>query len=323
MKLDFRLLVVDDAPEGIAGALAGLDDHLKAKGFSLERKDADDLSELGIRNLARREGRDYDLVIIDYNLGREDTNGAVAAKRMRTQLPYTDIIFYSSDPSANLFAQLAQQEVPGVFVANRESLGDTLNGVTDTIVGKAVDLNHMRGIAMAEVAEMDVLMEEILHRVFSLGHAKFNQAATRTLNRVAQAARDRVSTLEPILEGGRVLDVIADSGLFSSAQKYMAIRRVANSLAPKPAEALRTLISYEADIINNRNTLAHAKEETDDEGQIALRSIKRGEPPIIIDEMWMVEFRGKLRMHRAALTEVCDALSQHVDSLSGAGHPQQ
>jgi hypothetical protein len=260
MKLDFRLLVIDDAPEGIAGALAGLDDHLKAKGFSLQRRDADDLSELGIRNIARKEGRDFDLVIIDYNLGREDTNGAVAAKRMRTQLPYTDIIFYSSDPSADLLTQLAQQEVAGVFVANRESLGDTLNGVTDTIVGKAVDLNHMRGIAMAEVAEMDVLMEEILHRVFSIDHDKFNQAAARTLKRVAEAAREGVIALKPIVEGGRIVEVIADSRLFPSAQKYMAIRRVANCLAPKPTKALRTLLSYEADIINNRNTLAHAKE---------------------------------------------------------------
>jgi CheY-like chemotaxis protein len=311
MKLDFRLLVIDDAPEGIAGALAGLDDYLKVKGFSLHRRDADDLSELGIRNLARREGRDFDLVIIDYNLGREDTNGAVAAKRMRTQLPYTDIIFYSSDPSADLLTQLAQQEVAGVFVANRESLGDTLNGVTDTIVGKAVDLNHMRGIAMAEVAEMDVLMEEILHRVFSTDHDKFNQAAARTLTRVAEAAREGVVALEPIVEGGGILEVIA------------AIRRVANSLAPKPTEALGTLLSYEADIINNRNILAHAKEETDGEGNTTLRSIKRGGPSVIIDEAWMVDFRGKLRMHRAALTHVCEALGQHVDSLSGAGEPQQ
>jgi len=322
MKLEFRLLVIDDEPGGVDAAVAGLGDFLGARGFSLNRKNADDLSEQGIRDLARQEGRDYDLVMIDYNLGRADTNGAAAAKRMRTQLPYTDIIFYSSDRSANLLSELATQEVAGVFVADRTSLGDMLNGVTDTIVGKAVDLNHMRGIAMAEVAEMDVLMEIILDRVFSAGHASFNGIAARTLAKVIESARASVSTLEPIVENGGILDVIGDSRLFSSAQKYMAIRRVANALSPKPAAALRALNSYEADIIGNRNTLAHAKEEVDTAGNVTLRSTKRGEAGVVIDDAWMVDFRSKLRTHRAALTTVCDALGRHVDSLGGAGEAQ-
>lgn len=319
MKLDFRLLVIDDEPGGVDAAVAGLGDFLSERGFSLNRKNADDLSEHGIRTLARNEGRDYDLVIIDYNLGQPDINGAAAAKRMRTQLPYTDIIFYSSDPSANLLFELAQQEVAGVFVAGRDSLGDMLNGVTDTIVGKAVDLNHMRGIAMAEVAEMDVLMEEILDRIFSLGHDSFDGVTQRTLTRVLESARASVTTLEPIVEGGAILDIIGDSRVFSSAQKYMAIRRVANSLTPKPQAALVTLNSYEADIITNRNTLAHAKEEIDGAGNVTLRSARRGEAGVVIDDAWMVDFRNKLHAHRAALVEVCEALGRHVDGLAATG----
>jgi CheY-like chemotaxis protein len=322
MKLEFRLLVIDDDPGGVAAAVAGFGDYLGTKGFSLNRKDAQDLSEQGIRNLARREGREYDLVIVDYNLGRQDTNGAMAAKRMRAQLPYTDIIFYSSDRTANLLTELAKEEVAGVFVADRGALGDALNGVADHIVGKAVDLNHMRGIAMAEVADMDVLMEEILDRVFSAEDTQLKKIATRTLTRVIESARGSVGTLEPIVASGQILDIVRNSGLFSSAQKYMAIRRAANCLVAKPTAALKTLNSYEADIINNRNTLAHAKEEIDAAGNIALRSIKRGESPVVIDDAWMVHFRTKLHTHRTALTEVCDALGRHVDSLGAAGEAQ-
>ena len=93
MRLDFRLLVIDDNPTSVESAVGTLDDHLSERGFRLLRRDAKDLSASGLRELAKNEGRDYDLVMIDYNLGREDTDGARAAASMRRQLPYTAIIF--------------------------------------------------------------------------------------------------------------------------------------------------------------------------------------------------------------------------------------
>ena len=157
MRLIFRLLVVDDNPTSIESAVRGLNNHLQVVGFSLETSYADDLTDVGIRHLARHKGKDFDLVIIDFNLGGAGTDGADAAARMRRELPYTDIIFYSSDPAADLLGKLAAKQVAGVFVAGRLNLDDDLKGVADTIIKKVVDLCHMRGAAMAEVADMDVL----------------------------------------------------------------------------------------------------------------------------------------------------------------------
>ena len=81
----------------------------------------------------------------------------------------------------------------------------------------------------------------------------------------------------------------------------------------QPTQALQTLRTYDTDIIKNRNTLAHAKEEAQSDGTVHLRSIKRGQPPVEIDDAWMIDFRGKLRAHRAALAEICEALASHVD----------
>lgn len=318
MRLAFKLLVIDDNPGSIDGAIRIFGDRLAAVGFALDVRVAEDLTEKGIRNLARREGRDYDLVIVDYNLGRDDTNGATAAARVRGQLPYTDVIFYSSDQSANLLGELANQGVAGVFVARRQELDEALVGVANTIIGKAVDLSHMRGIAMAEVAEMDVLMEEILERVFASGDERFLAKGNETLAKLLESAREGVARLEPMVEERRILDVVLDSRLFSSANKYMAVRRVAKCLPAKPTAALAMLNSYEADVILNRNTLAHAKEEVDGEGVCTLRSIKKGQPPIVIDDAWMTDFRTKLRDQRAALTEICEALAGHLDGLAAA-----
>jgi CheY-like chemotaxis protein len=271
------------------------------------------LSERGIRNFARLEGKNFDLVIVDYNLGREDTNGAVAASKIRGQLPYTDIIFYSTDQSANLLGELARQKVAGVFVAERFSLDDALKGVADTIIKKVVDLCHMRGAAMAEVADMDVLMEDILDRAFAVANNRFQVPAKRTLEKVMSSAKQRVTDLEPLVEQSLIIEVIKDSRLFTSMDRYRALCRLAKLLPLQPEQALKTLKTYDTDIIRKRNTLAHAKEETGHDGAVHLRSIKRGEPSIVIDDAWMVDFRGKLREHRAALTVVCDALASHID----------
>lgn len=316
MKLEFQLLIVDDNPGSVKQATDILADYLDTKGFSLKCHFAEDLSRAGLRALARQSGRDFNLVAIDYHLGRSDTDGADAAARMRRELQYTDMVFYSSKPEVNLFDELAKQQVAGVFIAQRNDLGDALKGLADTIIGKAVDLNHMRGIAMAEVAEMDVLMEEVLERAFASSDKELVEKGSRTLEKLLEGAEANLVRLKHLVDAQQVLDVVTDNGLFSSAHRYMAINRVAKCLDEKPADAIGVLKTYEPDIIHNRNTLAHAKEDVAADGTITLRAIKRGKESVTIDDAWMVSFRSKLRDHRAALVTICDALDRHVDACS-------
>lgn len=323
MRLDFCLLVVDDNPESVNGAIAGLSDYLETKGFTLRTTVADDLSEDALRRLARNSGKDFNLVMVDYNLGRTDMNGAVAAARMRHQLQFTDMIFYSTDPSVDLLKELASRHVAGVFVADRLSLGDALKGLAETVIGKAIDLSHMRGIAMAEVADMDVQMEEVLERVFASNHDCFAEKAARTLMRLGESTEKHASNVKKLVDSGEIGPVVTDPRVFSSIQKYHALVRVAGCLSEKPAEALKTLESYEAEVINNRNTLAHSKEDVAPDGAVSLRGIRKGKDPVSIDEAWMTDFRGKLRSQRNALNAVCRALDRRLEMLAAAEEGQK
>ena len=310
MKLEFSLLVVDDAPGGIEQAIETLADYLGTRGFTLDSRIVNDLSEQGLRRLARSAGKDYDLVMVDYNLGQPDIiDGAGAAEQLRRELPYTDMIFYSSISEADLLGELAKHSVPGVFVARRDNLDEALTGLADTVIGKAVDLNHMRGIAMAEVAEMDVLMEETLVHAFQhADNVSVAAAKTRTIEKLREKVEKDSTLLQERLDGVDLSDVVRDSRLFTSAHKYQAIRRVAKDLPEKPSQALTVLQSYETVIIGNRNMLAHVKEESTEDGKAILRSIK---DDVIIDDNWMIEFRQNLRRHRDALTLVCEAIDDH------------
>ncbi|MGO4722927.1 MULTISPECIES: hypothetical protein [unclassified Inquilinus] len=312
MKLEFQLLVVDDNPSSIQNSVALLRDHLEVNGFSLKCHNAADLSPKGMRTLALKDGRNFNLVAVDFNLGRSDIDGAGAAAKLRKGLRYTDMVFYSSDPGVNLLAKLAEEEVPGVFVASRDNLDETLKGLADTVIGKAVDLNHMRGIAMAEVAEMDVLMEEVLEKVFGSPNDRLVATGKETLEKLLTGEVERVEKLRGAVAKTQILDIVTDSGLFSSMQRFKAINRVCKLMKSKPTKALETFKKYESDIIQNRNTLAHAKEDMADDGTITLRAIKRGRPPVTIDDAWMRSFRGKLREQKVALTEICTALEVHL-----------
>jgi CheY-like chemotaxis protein len=322
MKLEFTLLVVDDVPDSIEQALNVLEDHLEDKGFSLRRLFPDALSESSLRELVRLSGKNYDLVIVDYNLGRDDTNGAAAAHRLRRDLPYTDIIFYSSDPELDLYGKLADQEVPGVFIARREGLGDALTGLADTVIGKAVDLNHMRGIAMAEVAEMDLLMEDtLLSTLRYMDDQCVQSAMRRTVDKLKRSIKQDTQLIEEISSQDDLSNIIKNNRLFSSINRYHTVRRVVKCLPGKPSGALRVLESYEDDIIHNRNMLAHVKEESTEDGNVILRSIKKDGQELTIDDRWMSDFRQKLQQHKSALTTVCEELEMHFRSAGTTRDP--
>ncbi|HIE5355975.1 TPA: hypothetical protein ACXNP2_002588 [Stenotrophomonas maltophilia] len=325
MKLKFNLLIIDDEENSAQAAIQILHDHLNENGFSLVFDTITDISEKAIRTWARRKGKEYDLVIIDFGLG-DSIDGSDAAATFRSQLPYTDIVFFSSSPKLNLLKKLAEKDVPGVFVSSRQELGETLVGVANTIIGKAIDLNHMRGIAIAEVAEIDQSLEEILLLLYSaspLPFDKMDEDLLRAIREGSDRIRDR---LDPLIDSGNILEIISDSSIFTSFQKYQAVRVLAKKI-PDCKPHLDSLKPYQTDVIENRNILAHAIEMTDSEGNSTLKTLRRDKGEIVIDDDWMRDFRRKLSSHRGSLVSICDIIRAHTgiskqnDSiqLKGAG----
>lgn len=309
MKLDFKLLVIDDnPPQASDEALLQLDEFLSSMGFELKRNVPTDISSQSIESLARRGGSEYDLVIIDCNLGSDVPNGSVAAKTLRQLLPFTDMIFYSSAAQKELLKLLAEQEVAGVFVADRtNNFGDVLVGVAQTVIGKAVDLTHMRGIALAEVADMDVMLEDVLVRAFSSTHAAMAPTATRTLAKLVEGGQGRVQTLETHQAANEILAVVKSNLMFTLADKYRALTRVGKAIGL--AEQV-TGLNFQ-NIIDKRNLLAHAREAAGQSGNPTLKSIKDGNE-IEIDDAWMTVLRTELRNHRLALASVCAAIDAAI-----------
>ena len=305
MKLAFQLLVVDDNPDVVGNAIGRLKDHLDDKGFDFSRIDPPALSGPDWDTFLN-QGRSYDLVMIDYNLSQSEM-GDVAAKRLRAALPYTDIIFYSAEPRTTLLRLLAQQEVEGVFVAHRQELDDRLVRLADTIIGKVADITHMRGLAMAEVADMDVVMEQALSDALA-SHLLPSDVVENTVETLRRSLNDMLAKIPPELDAPGLSSLVPHGLVFTSDHKYRSIRRIARKLHDKPKHDLQTLNSFQSEILKKRNILAHAKEQTvAKDGSAVLRSFGK-EGNITIDDDWMMRFREALRKHRRALENVCSAI---------------
>lgn len=309
MKLDFRLLVVDDQPGEISDAIEMLRMDLEEKGFRLDVEIAKDLSEKGIDDYCRAEGRNIDLAIVDYRLGEADFDGALAASSVRRRLRYTDIIFYSTSPRDELAARMAEHHVDGVFIASRgNDFDDVLRGVADTIVGKAVDLNHMRGIAIAEAAEMDLLMEGILATAFASKNDAFVAKGRERVERLLDNERESIVSLEKRIGRSDVVGIVTDNAVFGSTYKWQAVAKLGEMILSKHDDACKVFADYEAQVIAKRNLLAHARAIMDDGNTASLRAIRPGKPDVDIDDAWMVEFRSQLTAQRDALRTICEAI---------------
>ncbi|WP_271893344.1 response regulator [Candidatus Phyllobacterium onerii] len=313
MRLDFRLLVIDDQPDGIADAIEMLRMSLEDKGFRLQVEIAEDISVKGIDAYCRAEGRNIDLAIVDYKLGEESIDGALAAQTVRSRLKYTDIIFYSTSQKKELAKRMAESHVEGVFLASRgNDFDEVLWGVAETIIGKAVDLNHMRGIAIAEVAEMDLLMEEILAGAYSSGNDAFVAKGRDRLASLIQNEKENVAKLEKRLKNAKPGDIVLDNAIFGSTYKWQAVCKLAEMVLGKANELCLVFAAYDTDVIARRNMLAHARAVLDDGMTASLQAIRPGRMDEEIDEAWMVDFRSQLTRQRNALNAIAAAVAKRA-----------
>ena len=258
MRLDFKLLVVDDDVSGVRSAVGILEDHVGDRGFTLVKEEREDLTEGALRELVRRQGKQFDLVMVDYKLqGRG--NGANTVERLRKEMKYTDMVFYSSDPSAELYKEIANREIQGVFVSNRDELGGVLPDIADRIIGKAVDLSHTRGLAMAEVAEHDVLMAETLAiALASAGNECVSEKRARTQVRLVASKQDLAKEVADRVNGGAIWEMVWNGRLFTLSDKVQAMNRLVRCVDTGIDEARSVFARYEQEVVPKRNQLAHA-----------------------------------------------------------------
>jgi hypothetical protein len=188
-----------------------------------------------------------------------------------------------------------------VYIANKDSVIQRILVVGQHTLRKVLDLANMRGIVMAEVGALDILLEKILTlaidgvpeekqlEVFK----RFHEDATGGLTKLQQGLADfeQVPSIEGLL------------ALCDSDKRWSNFNRI-----KKRHDFLKSQSfgNYQADVLKPRNFLAHGVPEKLGDG--TLRFVHRGASYDFNDQV-SEGLRKTIIRYRKVFTEIRDALS--------------
>ncbi len=266
MRLDYKILWLEDQPHNVKEVEDRLRARLSRLGFNLIvdwNKPTGDLNN--IIHTIKTSVEDSDLILLDYDLGRTDIDGAKIAKKLRNSQILTDIIFYSSSTPTALREQIFNQNIDGIFCVQRFTLQNEAYNIIYNRIKKILDLNHMRGIVMEVVSDFD---EEIINILTSLhNRIECPEEKNKTYNYIQSKIEDsNASNLKQIkkiiesVDGCNFQNLIEHRACGSSIKSQILKSFLEKLLDEYNISNIFEIINnYDDQVIKPRNSLAHAK----------------------------------------------------------------
>ncbi len=267
MKIDYKILWIEDQPKEIEFHVAAIKRKLGELGFNLDLDTRLTISDDDLQVLEDRleTYNPYDLVIFDYDLGEGQTSGAEIAHSLR-RLIYTDMIFYSSKPVDEMRKALFDLRVDGVYIVTRTDLHRDVSEIIADQLKRICDLNSMRGVVLDEMSKLDKQLRKLLVK-------KFGELEQQEKDHQASRASKRYNTKSKACK--KQADEMTHENFIIAVEnplkmEYGCVRDRLDSIG-----VLSNLSDGVLDTLNRmqrlRNELAHQKATLDiDEGRIYL-----------------------------------------------------
>ena len=279
MRLVYSILWIEDSLEFVESILDDIKDHISDCGFV---PNVEVLNSINDKNMTALNDKRYDLMLIDYQLasvgGGVIDNGKTVIQKIRDMKVYTNILFYSSN-----YEKIRDMAgLDGVFIRNRTILTrrkiSELYGIIDFLMERGIDINVMRGIVMSEVAEIDML-------IFDLIECLIRNKRKDLCCYVKEKAAEKYHAIESISEA-KLWEKIASKGtryLTSMDRCNFLFKRVLSG--DKYDEIHKEIV----ELLQKRNKLAHTREESVE--KVDCRGLRKS----------IIEIKGKIEKLKAEL----------------------
>jgi hypothetical protein len=288
MRLDFSILWFENQPQDVKTQIEEIEDFIGEVGFTPKLQIEPNGSNLGDLIRQQQAFDDFDLVVVDYDLGSPGMDGDHVAQSVRRGFGFTDIIFYSGHQTANLRGLVHDRQIDGVYCVERRGLAERLTVHIEQVVRRLSRLEGMRGLVMGTVGKCD----DELRKLLAAEH---------------EAAED--ASRKKIVED---LDAMVSSSAKAQAERYaqcstfsdrLENRTVTSFHLQKMALAVtkgdetcrdhrKVLGRYDSEVLQPRNILGHAIEERGDRGWVVS---SREKPAIGSDDF--PKLRQDLSLH--------------------------
>jgi len=203
----------------------------------------------------------FDLIVVDYNL-EAHKDGQEFIAELRDNNTYAEVIFYTVGQISNLWDAIRDKQLEGVFVSSRNSILSRILTVGHQSIRKVLDLENMRGIVMAEVGELDHLLDEIIKLGMAGLPAERQKSVFRRFHKGAvKQNTDLKGLLDAFSENPGIDEMLDLCDSDKRWQNYSRLRKHHDKLKGR-----EKIGDYRAEILVPRNALAHSRPQSCEEG---------------------------------------------------------
>lgn len=288
MTLDYKILWIDDHEDFFRNHEDFIKEHLEEKGFEAQIIKHKSLHDYLEHDDNKAEQIKYDLFLVDLNLDNGHTGNEIIEK-IRSNKVLTDIIFYSTN-LADVRRSVNDNNIEGVFVTsrNQDDFEEKVTDVIDVTIKKVQDVNNLRGLIMAEVAELDRIKERILVQYSTIKSDR--SIESYILEKLKKSYDDNLKKVESHAE--KSITEIIDNLYVDSDKKARAVKKINSSFDES---------AYRVSILKKRNFFAHIEESDGvDERGIVCKVI--GDIPFTEENC--INIRKEIKKYKGILTAI-------------------
>lgn len=163
----------------------------------------------------------------------------------------------------------------------------------------------MRGLVMSYTSELDSTVENILYSYFISDEGKAKALKDYIFQIISESLENNLKSLEKLSNKDYL--ALVKARVFDADKKARAINRILGMEKIDGEDTFKDFHAmYKKDVLDTRNTLAHARSETIDGTDYLIVSGKDGEQPYRIDEDQCKDIRKNLRKYTGLLREIKD-----------------
>jgi len=300
MKIEFNVLWFDDTSD----FFESIDqDHLKDEIRSWGFEPNFDLVTNPTAFSARAPYADCDLIVVDFNL-EDHGHGQDFISQVRSQNVFTEVLFYSSASADQLWQAVFDHKLEGVYVASRTTIQERVLQIGQQTVRKVLDLENVRGIVMAGVGDLDILLDDILIRAINRAESPHREKLfTRFHEKLSTSLGNNQAKLEAFKAAPDAEKLVRLCDSDKRWQSYESVAKFDSALkSAHPGD-------YRTDVLKPRNFLAHGVPKKDDSGAV---TFSYGDDHYKFDVDESASLRQRIIRYRSCFVGIQASMTQSV-----------
>jgi hypothetical protein len=295
MRIEYRILWVEDQKSWYETTYELFRDYLEDLGFILTSKRCENIDEVKTE-IAINQLKEYDLLLVDFTLKNSDSGDKIIEfiRNINDAPILTDVLFYSS-AIENVRDSMKNLGLEGIYTADRKDIENKFELVVNTTIKKVQEVNTMRGLILATESDLAEKMFDIIENII-----KNNKIIGALIHDYAfkvceESVGSKQNDFNNYKKDNDVFALINDTLIFDSNKKSRVIQKIIKEFNKNNNDELAHLSNfskeYTDEILHPRNTFGHVIPKIINNERVLIP--KRGKEIIFTDQV-CIDIRKKL-----------------------------